>query len=48
MNGKQVIKALQRHGWVVVCIHRSHHLLKKNGITVPVPVHGTHDHGIGL
>jgi predicted RNA binding protein YcfA (HicA-like mRNA interferase family) len=48
MNGKQVIRELMQSGWIVVRINGSHHLLKKDGITVPVPVHGSRDLGIGL
>lgn len=48
MNGKQVVKVLQGNGWVVTRINGSHHMLKKGSLTVPVPVHGTQDLGIGL
>lgn len=50
MNGKQVIKELERNGWLVVRINGSHHMLKREGVTVPVPVpvHGSRDLGIGL
>ncbi len=48
MNGKRVIKILEAHGWTQTRVNGSHHLLKKDGITVPVPVHGTQDLGMGL
>jgi predicted RNA binding protein YcfA (HicA-like mRNA interferase family) len=48
MNGKQVIKLLEQQGWVLIRTGGSHHVLKKNGKTVPVPVHGTDDLGKGL
>jgi predicted RNA binding protein YcfA (HicA-like mRNA interferase family) len=46
MNSKQVVKALQKDGWVIDRITR-HCILKKNGRTVPVPMHGTRDLPIG-
>lgn len=48
MTGKQVIRLLKEAGWVVDRVNGSHHMLKKNGVTVPVPVHGSDDIGIGL
>lgn len=48
MNGKRVIKILEAHGWTQTHVNGSHHMLKKDGITVPVPVHGTQDLGMGL
>ena len=48
MNGKQVIKILEAHGWTQTRVNGSHHMLKKGGVTVPVPVHGAQDLGMGL
>jgi predicted RNA binding protein YcfA (HicA-like mRNA interferase family) len=48
MNGKQVIKLLEKEGWKLDRITGSHHLLEKDGKVVPVPVHGTVDLGKGL
>ena len=50
MNGKDVIKALQRHGFQVVRVQGSHHILVKEGLprSVPVPVHGSRDLSVGL
>ena len=48
MHGKQVIKIQQAAGWSITRINGSHHMLKKGNVTVPVPVHGTQDLGIGL
>ena len=48
MNGKQVIKQLEHNGWVQARVNGSHHMMKKDGITVPVPIHGARDLGIGL
>lgn len=41
MNGKQVIKYLKAAGWTLARTRGSHHLMEKDGKTVPVPVHGT-------
>lgn len=48
MNGKEVLSKLQAAGWVLDRVNGSHHVLTKNGIAVPVPVHGTRDLGAGL
>jgi len=48
MNGKQVIKMLKNNGWVLDRIRGSHHIMKKSGKVVPVPIHGTSDLGKGL
>ena len=48
MNGKQTIAKLKAEGWVVSRINGSHHILTKDGLAVPVPVHGSRDLGVGL
>jgi predicted RNA binding protein YcfA (HicA-like mRNA interferase family) len=48
MNGKQVIKKLESHGWRLVRVKGSHHMMEKEGRTVPIPVHGSTDIGSGL
>jgi len=48
MDGKQVIAKLKAAGWSLTRINDSHHLMTKDGIGVPVPVHGTKDLGPGL
>jgi predicted RNA binding protein YcfA (HicA-like mRNA interferase family) len=50
MNGKEVVKRLQKEGWTLVRINGSHHVMRKEGELrdVPVPVHGSKDLGIGL
>jgi len=45
MNGKQVIKKLKDSAWVLDRITGSHHVMMKDGIVVPVPVHGAKDIG---
>jgi len=47
MTGKEVVKTLQKAGWVID--RRTHHtILKKDAKTVPVPIHGNKDLPIGL
>lgn len=49
MNGKEVIAILKKHGWKQTSIRGSHYKMEKEGLrSVPVPVHGTEDLGIGL
>ena len=48
MNGKQIIKILEKEGWTLNRVAGSHHILEKDGKAVPVPVHGTTDLGKGL
>ena len=48
MDGREVVKTLQAAGWKEVRISGSHHILQKDGKSVPVPVHGRRDLGIGL
>jgi predicted RNA binding protein YcfA (HicA-like mRNA interferase family) len=46
MNSKQVLKILQQAGWVIDRNTR-HCILKKDGKTVPVPMHGNQELPIG-
>jgi predicted RNA binding protein YcfA (HicA-like mRNA interferase family) len=48
MNGKQIIKTLEAHGWTLDRIEGSHHVMMNGPRAVPVPVHGANDLGIGL
>lgn len=48
MNGKEVIKVLEKHGWKVLRINGSHHRLGKEALRTTVPVHGSRDLGKGL
>lgn len=43
MTGKQVIKILERHGFRLIRISGSHHILGNGSRRVTVPVHGTQD-----
>jgi predicted RNA binding protein YcfA (HicA-like mRNA interferase family) len=48
MNGKQIIARLKEAGWTLTRVRGSHHLMSKNGKSVPVPVHGAKDIGKSL
>ena len=41
MNGKELVKLLKSNGWRKVRVEGSHHILKKDGREICVPVHGT-------
>ncbi|NCT57589.1 MAG: type II toxin-antitoxin system HicA family toxin [Legionella sp.] len=49
MNGRDVINLLKAAGWHHSSTRGSHHKMEKEGCrSVPVPVHGSKDLGIGL
>lgn len=49
MNGKEVVALLKRNGWEHTSTRGSHYKMEKDGYrSVPVPVHGSKDLGIGL
>lgn len=48
MNGKQMIKLLEKNGFKLDRITGSHHIMIKGEITLPVPVHGSKDLKKGL
>ncbi|MNL85402.1 YcfA-like protein [compost metagenome] len=43
MTGSELVKLLKQNGWVLDRINGSHHVMKKDGMTIPVPVHGKAD-----
>ncbi len=48
MNGNEVIRRLKGEGWRQVRVRGSHQLMEKDGIVIPVPVHGSKEIGKGL
>lgn len=49
MNGKEVIAILKKNGWEHTSTRGSHYKMEKKGYrSVPVPVHGAKELGIGL
>ena len=43
MNGKDFIRKLMKDGWELDRVKGSHHIMRKNGISLVVPVHGKED-----
>jgi len=44
MNGKELVRLLERDGWTLDHITGSHYIMKKPGArSVSVPVHGSKD-----
>jgi len=43
MTAKEIMKILKENGWVLDRITGSHHIFKKDGKTVSVPLHGNSD-----
>jgi predicted RNA binding protein YcfA (HicA-like mRNA interferase family) len=47
MTGKDVIRIMKLHGWVLDRVSSSHHVMVKDGCrSIPVPVHDNRDIGI--
>ena len=50
VSGKELARALERHGWTLLRIHGSHHIYGKTGsvVRLSVPIHGNKALKIGL
>ena len=48
MTGQELIRLLEKNGWVLDRIKGSHHIMIKDNKTLSVPVHGSKDLGKGL
>jgi predicted RNA binding protein YcfA (HicA-like mRNA interferase family) len=48
MTGRELIKQLEKNGWILDRIHGSHHIMVNKERTLSVPVHGGKDLGKGL
>ena len=48
MTGKDLVRVLERPGWQVEHVRGSHHILRKGGRHLTVPVHAGKDLGKGL
>jgi predicted RNA binding protein YcfA (HicA-like mRNA interferase family) len=40
ISGKEMLKRYLKNGWELDHIQGSHHIVKKNNISVSIPVHG--------
>jgi predicted RNA binding protein YcfA (HicA-like mRNA interferase family) len=43
MSGKDFVKKLMKDGWELDRVRGSHHVMRKNGVSLSVPVHGKED-----
>jgi predicted RNA binding protein YcfA (HicA-like mRNA interferase family) len=48
VTGKDLVKLLQQQGWRLEHVRGSHHILRKGGKLLSVPVHPGRDLGKGL
>ena len=50
LSGKELIKVLERHGWLLLRVQSSHHIYGKQGsnVRLSVPVHGNQALKMGL
>ena len=48
MTGKDVVKLLQKKGWVIDRVHGSHYIMKNGNQTETIPVHSKKDLPTGL
>ncbi len=49
MRGRELVKLLEKHGWVLDRISGSHHIMvKEEKRPIPIPVHGSKDLGKGI
>lgn len=48
MTGKELVRILQKKGWLLDRIKGSHHILIKDDATLSVPVHGKKEIPAGL
>jgi predicted RNA binding protein YcfA (HicA-like mRNA interferase family) len=48
--GRDLARVLERHGWMLLRVHGSHHIYGKEGsdVRLSVPIHGNHPLKIGL
>ena len=50
VSGKEFACVLERHGWVLMRVHGSHHVYGKPGsvVRISIPIHGNASLKIGL
>jgi predicted RNA binding protein YcfA (HicA-like mRNA interferase family) len=50
VSGKELTKALERHGWTLLRVQGSHHIYGKAGsdVRLSVPIHGNQTLKVGL
>jgi len=48
MTGKDFVRKLLRDGWELDRVRGSHHIMRKDGVILSVPVHGNKDLKAGI
>ena len=48
MSGKDFMKKLMNDGWELDRVNGSHHIMRKNGVSLSVPVHRNEDLRLGI
>jgi predicted RNA binding protein YcfA (HicA-like mRNA interferase family) len=50
VSGKELARALERHGWALLRVRGSHHIYGKEGspVRLSVPIHGNKPLKVGL
>ena len=48
VTGRDLVRLLEKHGWRLEHVRGSHHVLRKEGKHLSVPVHAARDVGKGL
>ncbi|MEW6221410.1 MAG: type II toxin-antitoxin system HicA family toxin [Thermodesulfobacteriota bacterium] len=50
VSGKDLVRAVERNGWLLLRIHGSHHIFGKPGsvVRLSIPVHGAQPLKVGL
>ena len=48
MSGKDFVKKLMKDGWSLDRVNGSHHIMRKSGIALSVPVHKNEDLDKGI
>jgi predicted RNA binding protein YcfA (HicA-like mRNA interferase family) len=43
MNGKDCIKKLMKDGWALDRVNGSHYIMRKDAVSLCVPIHGKED-----
>lgn len=48
LSGKELLKLLKQHDWILIRVTGSHHILCKGNKRLTLPVHGNKSLGKGL
>jgi predicted RNA binding protein YcfA (HicA-like mRNA interferase family) len=43
MSGKDFVKLLKKNGWILDRVKGSHHIMRKDGVSISVPIHTNED-----